>query len=78
MISAKKITSADVSHIIPRVNWESNTAYTAHSQKNNEQSANNFYVVTDQLNVYKCLQNNIANGASTIRLWYRHRTYRIK
>tara|TARA_Y100000361_G_scaffold18481_1_gene14358 strand:- start:11134 stop:12936 length:1803 start_codon:yes stop_codon:yes gene_type:complete len=67
MISAKKITSADVSHIIPRVNWESNTAYTAHSQKNNEQSANNFYVVTDQLNVYKCLQNNIANGASTIR-----------
>ena len=67
MISAKKITSADVSHIIPRVNWASNTAYTAHSQKNNEQSANNFYVVTDQLNVYKCLQNNVANGASTIK-----------
>ena len=34
----------------------SNTAYTAHSQKNNEQSANNFYVVTDQLNVYKCFK----------------------
>ena len=67
MISAKKITSADVSHIIPRVNWESNTAYTAHSQSNNEQSANNFYIVTDQLNVYKCLQNNVANGASTIK-----------
>ena len=67
MISAKKITSADVSHIIPRINWESNTAYTAHSQNNNEQSANNFYVVTDQLNVYKCLQNNVANGASTIK-----------
>ena len=67
IISANKITSADVSHIIPRVDWESNTAYTAHSQKNNEQSANNFYVVTDQLNVYKCLQNNVANGASTIR-----------
>jgi len=67
MISAKKITSADVSHIIPRVNWASNTAYTAHSQKNNEQSANNFYVVTDQLNVYKCLQNNVANGASTVK-----------
>ena len=67
MISAKKITSADVSHIIPRVNWESNTAYTAHSQNNNEQSANNFYVVTDQLNVYKCLQNNVANGASTVK-----------
>ena len=67
MISAKKVTSADVSHIIPRINWESNTSYTAHSQSNNEQSANNFYVITDQLNVYKCLQNNIANGASTIK-----------
>tara|TARA_Y100000593_G_C4310342_1_gene338032 strand:+ start:981 stop:2783 length:1803 start_codon:yes stop_codon:yes gene_type:complete len=67
MISAKKVTSADVSHIIPRVNWESNTTYTAHSQSNNEQSANNFYVVTDQLNVYKCLQNNVANGTSTIK-----------
>lgn len=67
MTSAKKITSADVSHIIPRVNWESNTAYTAHRQSNNEQSANNFYVVTDQLNVYKCLQNNVANGASTFK-----------
>tara|TARA_A100001037_G_scaffold304066_1_gene339733 strand:- start:10432 stop:12234 length:1803 start_codon:yes stop_codon:yes gene_type:complete len=67
MISAKKITSADVSHIIPRINWESNTSYTAHSQSNNEQSANNFYVVTDQLNVYKCLQNNVANGTSTIK-----------
>ena len=67
MISAKKVSSADVSHIIPRINWESNTTYTAHSQKNNEQSANNFYVVTDQLNVYKCLQNNVANGASTVK-----------
>tara|TARA_Y100000817_G_scaffold245443_1_gene197401 strand:+ start:480 stop:2282 length:1803 start_codon:yes stop_codon:yes gene_type:complete len=67
MISSKKVTSADVSHIIPRINWESNTAFTAHSQKNNEQSANNFYVVTDQLNVYKCLQNNVANGTSTIK-----------
>lgn len=67
MISAKKVSSADVSHIIPRINWESNTTYTAHSQKNNEQSANNFYVMTDQMNVYKCLQNNVANGASTIK-----------
>ena len=45
MISAKKVTSADVSHIIPRINWESNTSYTAHSKSNNEHSANNFYVI---------------------------------
>ena len=31
------------------------------------QFANNFYVVTDDLNVYKCIQNNVANGVSTIK-----------
>ena len=67
MIAAKKLSSADISHIIPRVNWESNTPYTAYSHKNNDQFANNFYVISDQLNVYKCLQNNIANGTSTIQ-----------
>ncbi len=67
MIAAKKLSSADISHIIPRVNWESNTPYTAYSHKNNDQFANNFYVISGQLNVYKCLQNNIANGTSTIQ-----------
>ena len=67
MIAAKKVTSADVSHVIPRINWESNTNYTAYSHTNNDQSANNFYVVTDILNVYKCIQNNVANGASSIK-----------
>ena len=67
MISAKKLSSADVSHIIPRVNWQTSTSYTAYSHKNNDQFANNFYVVTDDLNVYKCIQNNVANGVSTIK-----------
>lgn len=67
MIAAKKVTSADVSHVIPRINWESNTNYTAYSHTNNDQSANNFYVVTDILNVYKCIQNNVANGSSSIK-----------
>lgn len=67
MIAAKKLSSADVSHIIPRLDWQTSTAYTAYSQKNNDQFANNFYVVTDDLNVYKCIQNNVANGVSTIK-----------
>lgn len=67
MIAAKKLSSADVSHIVPRVNWQTSTSYTAYSHKNNDQFANNFYVVTDDLNVYKCIQNNVANGVSTIR-----------
>jgi len=66
MIAAKKVTPADVKHVILRRNWESNTSYTAFSHTNSDIYANNFYVVTDQLNVYKCLQNNLSNGASTI------------
>ena len=67
MIAAKKVTSADVKHVITRTNWESNTAYTAYSHTNEYQSANNFYVVTEDFNVYKCVQNNLSNGASTIK-----------
>lgn len=66
MIAAKKVTPADVKHVILRRNWESNTSYTAFSHTNPDIYANNFYVVTDQLNVYKCLQNNLSNGTSTI------------
>ncbi len=67
MIAAKKVTSADVKHVITRRNWESNTAYTAYAHTNPDQLANNFYVVTEDFNVYKCLQNNLSNGASTIK-----------
>tara|TARA_S200000501_G_scaffold371811_1_gene415626 strand:- start:151 stop:1953 length:1803 start_codon:yes stop_codon:yes gene_type:complete len=67
MIAAKKLSSADVSHIIPRINWQTSTAYSSYSHTTNDIFANNFYVVTDDLNVYKCLQNNVANGASTIK-----------
>ena len=58
IIAAKKVTSADVKHIITRYNWESNTAYTAYAHTNPDQLANNFYVVTEDFNVYKCLDNS--------------------
>lgn len=65
MLSLKLITSDDVNLVIPRNNWTIGTAYT---QYNNDvdlfdpTSGNPpFYVVTDALNVYKCINNN--NGA---------------
>ncbi|SVC17810.1 uncharacterized protein METZ01_LOCUS270664, partial [marine metagenome] len=67
MIATKKVTPADVKHVITRINWESNTAYTAYSHTNPDQVSNSFYVATEELNVYKCLQNNLSNGASTIK-----------
>ena len=63
MIAAKKVTATDVSHVIRRINWESQTDYTAYTHTNSDIYANNFYVITDDFNVYKCLQNNLANGA---------------
>ena len=44
MIAAKKLSSADVSHIIPRINWQTSTAYTAYSHTRNELFANNFFI----------------------------------
>ncbi len=67
IVAAKKVTSADAKHVITRINWESNTAYTTYAHTNSDQLSNNFYVVTEDFNVYKCLQNNISNGASTIK-----------
>lgn len=67
MIAGKKITPADVKHVIPRINWESQTSYTAYTHKNGELYSNNFYVMTDDFNVYKCLQNNLSNGVSSIK-----------
>ena len=67
IIAAKKVTPADVKHVITRVNWESNTAYTAYTHTNPDQMSNTFYVATEELNVYKCLQNNLSNGTSTIQ-----------
>ena len=55
MIAAKKVTSADVKHVITRHNWQSNTAYTAYAHTNPDQLSNTFYVVTEDLNIYKCL-----------------------
>ena len=71
MIAGKKITGNDLSHVVKRVNWEANTVYSYYDDKANNMFSDNvsFYVLTDEYNVYKCLNNN--NGAnSTIKPTY--------
>jgi len=58
MIAAKKITSSDVSHAIPRKNWTNNTSYFAYTHNAATLFSQDFYVMTDDYNVYKCLANN--------------------
>jgi len=67
MLSAKKVTPADIKHIIPRISWSFDSNYFAYTHDSNVLFENDFYVVTDDNNVYKCLQNNLSNGASTVK-----------
>ena len=66
MIAAKKVTPSDVSFSIPRYNWTSGTVYTEYDQKSTTYDNNNFYVVTTDYDVYKCLFNN-RGAASTVK-----------
>jgi len=66
MIAAKKITSSDVSHAIPRKNWTNNTSYFAYTHNAATLFSQDFYVMTDDYNVYKCLANNDTTSAGTV------------
>lgn len=57
MLSMKRVSPNDVSYAIPRIDWTSGTVYTSYSSSSIFQNGN-FYVVTDDYNVYKCLDNN--------------------
>lgn len=77
MLAAKKITSADVSHVIPRIDWSSNTvAYRRYSDTDQNmfpdtisESTPSIYTMTTTNNryrVYKCLANGEAGTLSTV------------
>ena len=66
MIAAKKITSSDVSHVIPRKNWTNNSNYFAYTHAEADLYSQNFYVMTDVYNVYKCLANNDTTSGGAV------------
>lgn len=66
MIGGKRVFGGDFSPVIRRINWTSGTTYTAYDNQVENLSNTNFYVVTDDFNVYKCLANNNSQS-STIK-----------
>jgi hypothetical protein len=62
MLLAKRIRPEHIRFIVPRIDWTYGTAYTAYSETT-DMSGEDFYVVTTEYNVYKCMG---ANGLSTI------------
>lgn len=65
MIAAKKVTTSDVSHVIPRKNWTNNTNYFAFTDNTSTLQSQDFYVMTGDFNVYKCLSNSETNSQGT-------------
>ena len=65
IIAAKKVQSTDTSFVVPRYDWTANNVY---AEYNNRQFMYNqqFFVYTEDRNVYKCLFNN-KGVASTVK-----------
>ncbi len=63
MIAAKLITGGDVRHGIRRINWEANTVYDQYDHRTGSilYDSSNFYVLTTDWNIYKCLSNALGS-----------------
>ena len=58
LLFGKLIGNMDVQFMSPRYNWTSNTVYAQYDQTDPSLYDKQFFVVTDQFNVYKCIFNN--------------------
>jgi hypothetical protein len=57
MVYGKKLSNAEVTFMIKRHNWTSNTVYTQYSHTDEDLYDKPFYVVTETNQVYKCIHN---------------------
>ena len=56
LIGMKLIGSADISHVIPRYTWASDTSYHAWDSDDGSIFDKKFYIVTNEFKVYKCIK----------------------
>lgn len=69
IVFGKRVLPTDVSKMIPRYNWTSNTTYAMYDDTDGELLTKQFYVVVDngsQYLIYKVLDNN-KNSPSTVQ-----------
>ena len=66
MIAAKLINASDVSHVVKRTDWVSGTVYHEYDHTRDDLIDRTFFVMTDNYNVYKCIDNN-GGAASTVK-----------
>jgi hypothetical protein len=65
MYAAKRITTADVTHAVERYDWTSGTVYDQYDDQDTDLVDDDFYVMTEDYNVYKCLFNAGATASTT-------------
>ena len=63
IVFGKLISNNDVAYMVPRYDWANNTYYDGYDQFDANLYSKAFYVVTDNFEVYKCIDNN--NGANS-------------
>ena len=66
MIAMKKIASSNTSHVLKRVDWTSGTVYVEYNHLQDDIIDQDFFVFTEDFNVYKCISNN-GGAASTVK-----------
>lgn len=65
MLFGMKINSTNIVPMIAKKNWQSGTVYAIYDDKDSELSEKDFYVITFENKVYKCIHNHLG-GASTV------------
>ena len=65
MYAVKRITTSDVTHAVPRYDWTSGTVYDQYDDQDTNLLEDDFYVMTEDYNVYKCLFNASATASTT-------------
>jgi hypothetical protein len=55
LIGLKRITTSDVSHVVPRYNWEAGSVYVPWDSDDADIYDKAFHVITDEFKVYKCI-----------------------
>jgi hypothetical protein len=58
MISMKRVQNSDITFAALRYNWANNTLYTEYTDTDGNLSSKQFFVITSDRNVYKCIDNN--------------------
>ena len=67
MIGGKRLLGGDIYHVIPRINWTSNTVYDAYDDQRSDlfDANTKFYVMNSEYSVYKCIANNYGLVSTT-------------